>query len=130
MNPRDNNRGAVADSANEGNSRLVDFGERRVTLRSPTAKSLRLTPQGSRLSGDMAAEVCNRAAVNIVGNLQREGDCGFLEAPIELQVGGGVAAVGTAMLSSVVVNLVEVELQFEVLQNPIFSRDAVYGLGG
>ena len=101
-----------------------------VTLRSPTAKSLRLTPQGSRLSGDMAAEVCNRAAVNIVGNLQREGDCGFLEAPIELQVGGGVAAVGTAMLSSVVVNLVEVELQFEVLQNPIFSRDAVDGLGG
>ena len=66
MNPRDNNRGAVADSANEGNSRPVrrfrGVGGPWVTLRSPTAKSLRLTPPGSRLSGDMAAEVCNRAA--------------------------------------------------------------------
>ena len=89
-----------------------------VTLRSPTAKSLRLTPSGSRLSGDRAR-----------GVVVRRGRWA-LEAPIELQVGGGVAAVGTAMLSSVVVNLVEVELQFQVLQNPIFSRDAVDGLGG
>ena len=34
----------------------------------PTAKSLRLAPPGSRLSDDMAADVCNRSAVNITDN--------------------------------------------------------------
>ena len=39
-----------------------------VTLRSPTAKSLRLTPPGSRLPDDMAADVCNRSVVNVTDN--------------------------------------------------------------
>ena len=34
----------------------------------PTAKSLRLAPSGARLSDDMAADVCNRSAVNVTDN--------------------------------------------------------------
>ena len=124
MNPRGINRGAVADSV----IKVIRVLSGRRFRGASVVRGLRfayprLSPFGFRLRGHAFQATRRRGVVVRRGRIS-------LEAPIELQVGGRVAAVGTAMLGGFVVHLVEVELQFEVLQNPIFSRDAVDGLGG